>query len=945
VEFRILGPLEVLNGKRRLPLGGTKQREVLAALLLSANRVVPEERLVHLVWGEDPPPTARNVLQVYVSQLRKLLGADRLTRHGPGYVLHVESGELDLMHFESLLASGRQDLELANLQAAAGELRDALGLWRGPALVDLEGTAFAPGERARLEELRLLALEERIEADLRLGRHAELVGELYGLIEEHPLREGLCARLMLALYRSGRQAEASEVYQRTREALVEEFGMEPGLELQKLLKAILNQDPSLDLEEKAREQSTPSTPVLPADLTSFIGRAKEVAEVAALMDRYRLVTLTGTGGIGKTRLAVEAARNLAGRFDNRVWLVDLAPLTDSGVITQTIAFTLSLRDEVGRPAIERLIEFLRSRRALLILDNCEHLVEETAELSSHLLMSCPSLRILATSREALSTSGECVKRVSGLTLPEPGQLVELEENEAVALFADRARASLNTFELNPVTAPAIVEICWRLDGIPLAIELAAARVRVMSVESILKRLEDRFRLLTGGSRTAVGRQRTLLASVQWSYDLLTKTEQALFRRLSVFAGSLSLEAAESICQANADDQVLDLVTQLVDKSLVLPLEAAGGVERYRLLESLRQFGSERLVAVGEAAMVRDRHASYFLGLAEMAEAGLKTAAWTSWMAKLELEIDNLRSALDWLGREPLEEALRLAGALERFWARAWLADGRTRLTSLLSSCPEPSEARLKALAAACFLALQQADYASAEEFLKECIQQAEHLGNQTALGRALDLLGIAYASQTDWQSARPLFERSIEILRAVGDPWYLANALNDYGFSGHLVEPSPGWRDLVEEGLALARQCGDPWDIALILDSVAVIEFDQGEFSAATEHWVECLELAQAMGERWMTPHFLEGIARVCLAKDAPGSCLRLLGASAAIRGGIGAVPQPIWREVLDKVEKEARTRLNPSQGEDEWQAGLRIPREQAITLARTIALSGQITA
>jgi predicted ATPase/DNA-binding SARP family transcriptional activator len=632
VEFRILGPLEVLDDHGRpLILGGAKQRALLAVLLLHAGQVVSAERLVDELWGEEPSERARSVLQVHVANLRKVLEPARPRRSAvgvlrtqpPGYLVEVGHDDLDLGRFERLAEQGRAALAAGDPEEAAGLLRAALELWRGPALADVVLKANGQGEVARLEERRLAALEDRIQAELAAGRHHELVGELEALIVAHPLRERLHGQLLLALYRSGRQAEALAGYRRMRETLAEELGIDPSRPLQELERAILAQDPTLDWVPAAANADQPAAVVqpmprrrpstLPVPPTPLVGREQALAEVTALVRQgdARLVTLTGVGGTGKTRLALQAAAELAGAFPDGAWFVALAPVADPQLVLPTLAQTLGVKEAGGQPLDERLREDLHARRLLVVLDNFEHLLAAAPAVTG-LLAACPNLSVLATSRAALRVSGEQIYEVPPLAVPDLDALDDdaaleacadgLLANHAVALFVARARAVRPGFALTAANAAAVATVCARLDGLPLALELAAARVRLLSAQDLQARLERRLELLTGGPRDLPARQQTLRATLDWSYDLLDSAEQRLLARLAVFAGGCTLAAAEAVGGADGDPgwSVLDGLTGLVANSLLSRDDqdqarrgAAEGAEptegsRLRLLETVRE---------------------------------------------------------------------------------------------------------------------------------------------------------------------------------------------------------------------------------------------------------------------------------------------------------------------------------------------------------------------
>src|SRR5512132_1527143 len=555
MDFEILGPLEVRDqAGNPIPIPGGRERALLAALLVHAGEVISVDRLIEDLWGQQPPVHATNALQAVVSRVRRALGPagqELLVTRAPGYVLAVEPDQLDAHRFEQLVAEGRRLAE-RGAPGAGARFAQALALWQGPALADFAYQDFAQTEIARLEEARLAAQEDWIEAQLADGHHAQLVGELEQLVAANPLRERLRAQLMLALYRSGRQADALALYRQGRAVLDEELGLGPSPTLRQLEQASSTQDPTLTVAGRpgsARRHN------LPARLTSFVGRAGEQQQLGELLGQHRLVTLTGPGGVGKSSLAVEVGASLVDVQPAGVWLIELATLGDASALEEAMAATLGVRD-APRPGTvgaagsisQRLTDFLCANELLLILDNCEHLVEPCARLAETLLRSAPGLRILATSRAALGIPGEAVWPTPPLQLPQATTPAELlPACDALRLFGERAAAACPGFALDREAAPVVAGICRRLDGLPLAIELAAARVRTLPLAELAVRLQNRFRLLTGGGRTAVARHRTLRATVEWSYGLLGERERLLFDRLSVFCGGWSLEAAEEVC--------------------------------------------------------------------------------------------------------------------------------------------------------------------------------------------------------------------------------------------------------------------------------------------------------------------------------------------------------------------------------------------------------------
>ncbi|MEJ8643349.1 BTAD domain-containing putative transcriptional regulator [Streptomyces sp. MS1.HAVA.3] len=653
--------------------------------------MVASELLIDGIWQDDPPAGATNALQALVSRLRRALPGVEVESHPAGYRLAVAPDAVDVFRFERLASAGRSALA-RDPDMAARVLREALELWRGPALLDVAGSDFFRAPVTRLSELRTAALEDRIEADLRVGRGRELTGEITSLVAEHPLREGLVGALMRSLVAAGRPAEALTVYENARKALAEELGADPSPELSALHTAVLRGEvpagppaapaparvpappQPADAPQQPQPTATPTpTPTnLRAGLASFVGRDDDLAHVHALMDRFRLTTLTGPGGAGKTRLAVQSARPLLGRFPDGVWLVELAPLSAEADVPQAVWNALALRDQAsatGDP-LDRLAAALRTRTALLVLDDCEHLIGAAAALADRLLGECPGLSVLATSREPLGLTGEALWPVRPLALPpRDADAEQAMSYAAVRLLNDRAAAARSGFAVTGETAPAVTRICRALDGMPLAIELAAARLRTMSPEQLAARLDDRFRLLTGGARTAPRQHQTLRAVVDWSWELLTQAERALLRRLAAFPGGATVEAAEGVCAGGPVevDEVLDLITSLADKSLLV----TAGDGRYRMLETIRAYGLEKLAEAGEQETVRRAHAAYFTGLAEAADPYLRRAEQLEWLARLTAEHDNLAAALRGaLVAGDARAAVRVVAAAGWYW---WLS--------------------------------------------------------------------------------------------------------------------------------------------------------------------------------------------------------------------------------------------------------------------------------
>ncbi len=597
---------------------------------------------------------------------------------------------------------------------------------------------------------------------------------------------------------------------------------------------------------------------LPQQLTSFIGREEEMAEVKRLLSTTRLLTLTGAGGCGKTRLALQASADLLEEYPDGVWFVDLAPLFEPTLLAQAIATVLGVREEPGHPLGDTLTAYLGPKKLLLVLDNCEHLVSACAQLCDSLLRACANLRILATSREVLGIGGETTWRLPSLASPDPEHLPSLErltQYEAVRLFIDRAIAALPTFITTNQNAPALAQVCHRLDGIPLAIELAAARVKVLSVEQINARLEDRFRLLTGGSRTALPRQQTLRAAVDWGYELLSEKEQKLWQRLSVFAGGWTLEAAEAVCAGEGMEQaeVLDLLAQLVDKSLVAVEQGGGEAARYRLLATLRQYGRERLTESGAGENVRRKHAQFFLAFAEKADEKLTGPEQAIWLDRWDAEHDNIRAALEWTLVSDPEIALLLVGTMVDYWdSRGYIGEGREWLAAALAlpASAARTASRANALQGAGWLAGRQGDYAPARSQLEESIEIRRAVGNRAGLMFSLNALGSVAVMQGDTVAARAALEEALTIGRELGNKAAIAASLLFLGAAAFGRAESDAARALFQESLLIQREIGNKQGVATCLNQLAAVTAYEGNYALARSQVEEALTIERELGNK-----------------------------------------------------------------------------------------------
>jgi predicted ATPase/DNA-binding SARP family transcriptional activator len=888
----VLGPLQVRQGDRRLEIASARQRALVALLALDAGQVVSVDRLIEGLWGDDAPDGAVNALRHHVSRLRKAIGPSLVTQ-GSGYLLRVAQKDVDALHFERLTGEARARLHQEGREEAAATLRTALALWRGSPLEEFLDHQWARQAAARLGELRLAAVEDRFDVDLHLGLHAEVVEEIRAVVAEHRFRERLWGQLMLALYRCGRQAEALAVYAEARRVLAEELGLDPGPELASLERAILAHDPHLAAPPPVQATSRQPAADLPAPLTSFIGRQDQLSAIRTLLRDSRLVTLIGPPGVGKTRLALEVGRLVGREFSDGVWLVELAPLRDPQAVSDAVAAGLGVRqaarvteqaNDEAASQLDPVITQLHGRHGLLILDNCEHLVAAVARLVQRSLAACPGLQVLATSREALGVAGEAQWPVPALSLPNPtiADPRELIGSEAVRLFEDRAIKVRPSFALTAETAPAVADICRQLDGLPLAIELAAARVKVLPVTHIASAVGDRFRLLVAGSRTAPPRQQTLQAAIDWSYALLHDDERAVMEQLSVFAGGCSLEVAERIGQrlGLGSFELLDLLAGLADKSLLVATVGADGQPRYHMLETLRAYGIERAQERGSFHQARRRHAELFADIAEAGERGLCGPGHFQWRAILEEELENLRAALHTaLTVGDAERAVRIAGALGFFFSSSDRhGEGRGWLQRALAGADDsvPPLHRARAVSYLGSLEAQLGDLDQGVLDAERGLALAQRSGDawQTALSTAL----LAFALDAAGRPERVpgLLEEARARYDASGDPradWGVAGCQLVAALGAARTGDLDGVERANRELLIRAGRLRDPmfatW--SRLLSGWAAERQDRLE--AAANDFRAALELTRPLGASPYVAFVLGLLGRVALrAADPDGA-------------------------------------------------------------------------
>jgi predicted ATPase/DNA-binding SARP family transcriptional activator/tetratricopeptide (TPR) repeat protein len=1009
LQFGILGPLEVHSPLGALRLAGHKPRVLLAALLLERNRPVSAERLARVLWGDDAGHGSGRAVRVHVHRLRTALGAsDLLVTTQAGYELRVEAGALDLDRFEALAREGRE-LLAADPREASARFRAALELWRGPALADVAGEPFAQPEIVRLEEQRLELLEARIEADLATGRHRELVGELHELASRHPLRERLHAQLMLALYRCGRQADALAAYRHARTLLSDELGLEPGIALRDLEHSILTHDPALEAdaqsgvdlaaasglvvgeaEQDRRRKAVaflrrgspgarsrvdgdvrPARPArlergrtvsVPARLKPIFGRERDVAALLELLEHARLVTLTGPGGAGKTTLALEVARQLAPRVDEDVHFIELAPVTESLHVATAISQELGVEILDGESAREALLRFVAQRPMALVLDNFEHLLE-AAPLVSAMLASSPQLIVACTSRAPLRISAERVYPVTPLPVPEG---VLPDDSASVLMFCDRARARDPRFAITAENARSVAMICRRLDGLPLALELAAARIDFMTAREIAASLGDALELLVGGARDAPQRQRTLRDTLDWSHWLLSGADQRVFARFAVFAGGATLEAAQKVTEAR-----LSTLESLCVNNLV-----ARAGERLVMLEPIREYAAELLEAMPDAHELRATHARWYL---QFAEAVAARVARGSELAGYHAEGENLRASLAWaLASGDGDLALALACASAPWWERTGQrSSGLELLQAAMTLAGDRAPMRLRARALhACArlrprapgvqdqrradwrasLALwrqigdvqqqiecltmlititQQADERLvAIALAEEALTLARDRGDDALIGRALAARALA---DPDDPVARALAQNAVPLLVAAGALETSVLVLGALGYFALADGQSAEALDLLEDAVPIADALDSHFSRWNIHGNIGLAKLFLGDPAAALSAFQLSLQAAEAGGLDF--DEALVGIAAVSARSGEYEHAARLVGAARAhAPAGLDAPEQRIADILNDEYLEPARSR-NQRRWDRVAAQGAMLSRADALLLGRTISI------
>ncbi|HEU4425353.1 MAG TPA: BTAD domain-containing putative transcriptional regulator [Pilimelia sp.] len=965
VDVRLLGPLEIVvhsgtDAQRAVPLGGARQRTLLGLLALRSPAVVCVSSLIDGIWRDEPPPTAVKTLHAHMAYVRRALGLaglrELIVTRPPGYLLDSPMDTVDAHRFERLSRRGREALAAGGAEEAVHHLRAALDLWRGDVLADCPIGDWATGEATRLDEARRYTAEELYAAEIASGQHLRVVAELEAMVARYPLRERLWELLMTALYRSGRQGDALSAYQRARDVLVEELGVEPGGGLRRLETAILRGDDDLLGGTHSQVRASGPAPVprpaepaartpaatVPVPITALIGRRQEIEEVRDLLAERRLVTLTGIGGCGKTRLAIAVAGEAAPAYGDGVRFVDLTATTDPASLASTVASALGAPHRPDLDPAGSLASHLRPRRTLLVLDNCEHLVDACGPLIESLLGSCPELQVLATSREALGVLGEVAWPVPPLAVPPlpataapPRGLAAVREYEAVRLFLDRAAVPA-VRDLRDEDAAALASICAGLDGLPLAIELAAARTTVLTVAEIARRIHEPA-LLDGRQPGNRPHHRALRQTMAWSYGLLDPAMRSRFRRLAVFVGGFTIDAAEAVWPELAG-HVVDTLSNLVTKSLVVVDRRPGGA-RYRLLETLRHYAAEELDRHPEESQeARGAHAAYYRTLAEEIDRNLGGPDLDAMLDRLAAEHDNLRTALAWsAGNEPGGATLRFAAALARYChLRGRYDEGRRWLEDALSRPGDgPSTALARALTGAARLAFFQCDYPAAARHGERALTVNLELDDAAGAARSMSLLGSIARERGDYACSLDLYADAVAAYGRIGDETGLAGTLQMSGFTSWLTGDLERAEDLLEQSLRRYQRLRDPEGIAsarLHLAAVAhyrgqpgrarwfagdalarfgelgfdegvawahnilgLIEHRDGVPERAIASLCQSLEIHCGVGDRWRAASVLEALAAVFVAglgavvAAGPGAVVAA-GSGAVVAAGSGAV-------------------------------------------------------
>jgi predicted ATPase/DNA-binding SARP family transcriptional activator/tetratricopeptide (TPR) repeat protein len=882
VEFRVLGTLEVLdNGGHPVELRGSKLRTLLTALVLRAGQPVSADQLFDLLWGDSPPSGAANALQAQISKLRRLLTDAPLDGRDGGYVLTIDPQQIDFERFTRLASAGHDHLAGGRHAEASAALREGLALWRGPALADFVFEEFAQAHRTRLEEMRLTATEDRIDADLATGRHEAVAAELEGLVREHGLRERLWAQLMVALYRCDRQSDSLRAFQRARDLLADELGLDPGPALRELERQVLAHDPALSAPVPVGRTPLGLSNIRP-ELSTFVGRAADVANIIELLDDRRLVSIIGPGGVGKTRIATEIALDPRRTWRDGAWLVELGLETGERAVVNAFQRTFGPRlgHTSGDDTLDWLTTGLATTELLIVLDNCEHVLAEAAEVASAIVRACPGVAVLATSREPLGVSGERVRALEPLGL-----------DDAVHLFASRAADSDAEFVLDEASTAAVTTICANVDRLPLAIELTAARTRAFSAQQLAELLDHRFGLVSTASTGRPLRQQTMHAAVDWSYDLLFDDERRLLSRLSVFAGGFTLDAAAAVCgDATLPANDIDvLLARLVDKSLVVADKRPGGAARFRLLRPVADYAASRLEDASETALIRTRHTHWLIDLTAGVTAGLRGPARLEWAELVNTELPNLARAADWgIGDGDPVEAMQIGVNLSWYaFLSANVQNDEPVILELLEQAEQaPVALRCRALMWSGLLSIGRT---GKRTWAMDAIDVA-----RTAANRA-----VPAPSTTHIDGVR-LTTEAIELARTTGDPALLLETLAigslhlaAIGSLPHVLEA------MNDEARLLLESVADPWYTAMVAALDGMASYVAGRLEASMATLRDAINSFDTLGDHGTAALFEISFSEVAELRGDIDAATSAMAAAVAFETQAGFRSSTVLRAVL----------------------------------------------
>jgi predicted ATPase/DNA-binding SARP family transcriptional activator/DNA-binding CsgD family transcriptional regulator len=947
VRVWLLGGFRVSVGSRIIEEDAWRLRKPAALvklLALSRGHRLHREQVMDTLWPDLDKSAASNNLRQAIHVTRRTLDPDQgasgryLALRGEQLLL-CPQGQfwVDVEAFELAVRSARRSQE-------PGAYEAAIDLYAGELLPEDRYEEWVEGRRRELRGTYISLLAELASAHEKHGDYVSAAEVLSRVLAEEPTSEEACVSSMRLCALLGRKMEALRHYELLKESISRKLGAEPSATARALREEIASgripPEQVQPLGSPSTEAAEPTRHKLPVPRTSFVDRQRELTEIKRTLAMTRLLTLTGAGGSGKTRLALRAATSLAAAFSDGVWFVELAALSEPDLVPQAIADGVGAREQPGRPVTDSVTQHLGEKRGLLVLDNCEHLVDAAAHVVDFLLASCPHLRVLATSREPLGVEGEVLFSVSPLPVPAglPADLSKVGGNDAVRLFVERARLRLPGFSLTQENARPVIAVCRRLEGLPLAIELAAARMGSLAMDQMAQKLEDSLGMLSTGPRTVPPRQRTMRAAIGWSYRLLSEEEREVFGRLSVFSGGFTLEAAEAVCSGDSieEDQVLNLVSNLVDKSLVVAETSAEGLVRYRMLEPVRQYARARLQESGEAEGVLRRHVEFFLMLAEKAEPELRGPRQEAWLERLEAEHDNFRAALSWaLQRGEAELGLQLSAALVEFWhlhvhhneARRWLEEALTKESA-------PPSVRVKALERAGFLAWEQGDYERAEALGEEGLGLARRLGEKPSAAAALFNLGSVAMSQMKADRASTLLEEAVALWRASDNEWGLAHALYVLGLVAIVRRDHDRAMARHEESLALAQKAGNEVGSVQALGLGALTALVRGDHRQADALNKATMEKSWRLGIRHYTAGCVASLSASAGLQGQPVRAARLWGAADSLFEAMGISRMPAELSFYEPYIDAVRTQLSEAEWERAWQEGRAMDMEEAIEYA-----------